>query len=308
MPKKKAKNTLIERVGDQRWIDFFYLELGLDKLIERLHRLRLKPAAGGRDVPFNAQIRGYTGATDDDGHLWLLKPVEEKEAFNCCLGELAYLLDFELETLSAPTLLIRQDGAFYRATKVIVHSMQVSSYDYLQEPFRRTLANDLINRWLMFDEDRNPNNYMVIHNARNDPLVVAIDFNHADLESEDMKITGDEKQFGWHRTEKTRFLTLLKPSNFEIYGIEDFEERLALLAELSEARLKELCLRLFTGVVPDAARRAARITRNLIKRRKYIDAYFRRWFPPRAALGRERKDAQYEGLGKSFVEQYKRKI
>ena len=186
--------------------------------------------------------------------------------------------------------------------------MQISSYDYLQEPFRRVLANDLINRWWTCDEDRNPNNYLVVHAADGRPLVVAIDFNKADLLSEGLKITGNKTEFGWHRLEKTRFLTLLKPSNFEVYGLEDFQERLELMTSLPESRLKELARRLLEGVVKDPARQAQRVVRGLVARREHIDVYFRKWFKPKADRAGRKQGAEYEGLGRAFVEQYKKKI
>jgi hypothetical protein len=310
-PKKsgpKKRNALIQEVHDKKWIDFFYLERTLEALYTRLHALQFSFVPDSRDIPFNAQIRGYKGALDGDGSLWLLREVERGEAFSYTLHELAYYLDFLLDTLSAPTILIRREDAFFRATKVIVEATQISGYSYLAEPFRRTLANDLINRWLTFDEDRNPNNYMVVHNSKNDPLIVAIDFNHADLESPAMKITGNDSHFGWYRTEKTRFLTLLKPENFDGYAIEDFEERLSLMMSIAETRLKKLSVAMFSGVVDTPAKKAQEIVGNILRRRSYIDGYFRTWFKKRSERPRPEDDARAEGLGKSFVDIYKKRV
>jgi|GEM_PF-652705 len=308
MSKRRTGPGWAERIGDKKWSDFFYLGLTVDQLLDRLHSLSFQPVAGGRDLPFNAEVRGYSGARDSEGVLWITKPVESQEALAYRMGELVYCLDFQLETLSAPTLLVGEEGRWLRATKVVAPAMQISSYDYLQEPFRRTLANDLINRWWTCDEDRNPNNYLVVHAAGGQSLVVAIDFNKADLLSEGLKITGNKTEFGWHREEKTRFLTLLKPSNFQMYGIEDFQERLELLMGLTEPRLKELARRLLTGVVRDPARQAQRLTRTLVERREHIDGYFRKWFGPKALLAGKTEGTEYEGLGRAFVEQYKKKI
>lgn len=295
-------------IGDPKWVEFFYLSYGVEELIERLSALKFKLIPNSRDVPFTAQVRGYVGARDRKGELWLLKEIEEEEAISYAMCALAYYLDFMLQTLSAPTLLVRQGGHLYRATKVIEDSVQISSYNYLEEPFRRVLANDLINRWLMFDEDRNPNNYMVIHSVQGAPLVVAIDFNKADFTSGGMKITGNPKQFGWFRSEKTRFLTLLKPENFERYSIEDFEYRLHLLERLSGARMRRVARRVLEPFAPDASRRANRIVQNLIERRDYISSYFRRWFGPRDEEKANRRRSEYQGLGKNFVEFYEKKI
>jgi hypothetical protein len=309
MSKAKRNNGLIEAVKDRRWIDFFYLEDDIEALMRRLHDLRFRLVGESRNVPFNAQVRGYQGALDDSGALWIVKEVEEGEEFFYSLCELAYYLDFMLQTLSAPTLLVNQEGVYYRATKVIVEATQISGYNYLEEPYLTILANDLINRWLMFDEDRNPNNYMVIHNSAREPLVVAIDFNHADLEAAGMKITGNEKQFGWHRTEKTRFLTLLKPENFERFGIADFEERLGLLMAVPEERLKKICGKLFLGVSMDPKQKAQQITDNLVARRGYIDAYFRKSFAGRAGTqAAKTRKTGYEGLGAQFVEIFKKRV
>jgi hypothetical protein len=308
MSKAKETGGLVSKVADERWIEFFYLRNPVEKLFDMLHGLTFTFIPNSRDIPFHAQVRGYKGARDNRGELWILKEVEDGGEFFYSLCELAYYLDSLLETLSAPTLLVEVDGVYHRATKVIVESTQISGYNYLEEPLRKVLANDLINRWWMFDEDRNPNNYMVIQNAQRLPLVVAIDFNHADLECARMKITGNEKQFGWFREEKTRFLTLLKPENFEIYGIDDFEDRLSLLMGIPESRLKALCLRLFNPVVGEAEEKAELITKNLISRREHINAYFRKWFKRGKKRSIAQKESEYKGLGSQFVEIYKKKI
>lgn len=305
---RKRRRRFAASVDDERWTRFFYLDEDVEELVGRLSELKFTPIPNSRDVPFTAQVRGYQGAIDSNGELWLLKEVEDEETFEYKQCEIAYYLDFMLETLSAPTLLIRRDGRFYRATKVIVDAVQIGSCNYLEEPLRRIVANDLINRWLMFDEDRNPNNYMVIQNAQGAPLVVAIDFNKADFTTAGMKITGNAKQFGWIRSEKTRFLTLLEPESFAIYALEDFEARLRLLRRLSGAKIRRVCTQALGPFFDDAPRRAGKIAKNLIERRDYIDEYFLRWFKPRNVDEVQRKHSEYEGLGKNFVEFYEKKI
>lgn len=306
--KPQRRRRFAKRIGDERWIKFFYLDEDVEELVEKLKGLKFEFVPNSRDVPFTAQVRGYQGAVDSNGELWLLKEVEDEEAIEYKQCEIAYYVDFMLETLSAPTLLTEHNGRYYRATKVVVDAVQVSSYNYLEEPLRRVLANDLINRWLMFDEDRNPNNYMVIHSVHGRPLVVAIDFNKADFMSEGMKITGNEKQFGWFRSEKTRFLTLLKPDTFGHYSIEDFEERLRLAHRLSGAKLRRVCTAVLEPVTDDAPRRARIIAKNLVARRNYVEEYFRTWFLPRNEEEIQKKHSEYEGLGKNFVEFYEKKI
>lgn len=308
MSEAKGSKKLIDKVADDRWIDFFYLRCNLEQLFESMHALTFSLIPNSREIPFTAQVRGYRGARDNTGQLWIVKEVEEEREFFYSLCELVYYLDFLLQTLSAPTLLVKLEGTYYRATKVIVESTQISGYNYLEEPLRRVLANDLINRWWMFDEDRNPNNYMVIHNTKRLPLIVAIDFNHADLECERMKITGNDRQFGWFREGKTRFLTLLKPENFEVYGIDDFDDRLTRMMEISEADLTALCLKIFEPIVEDAEQRAKAINANLVSRREYINSYFRKWFKKKSKRSEKDKESDYRGLGKQFVEIYKKKI
>ena len=305
-PQKRKR--FAKKIGDERWIKFFYLDDDVEELVGKLASLKFKLVPNSRDVPFTAQVRGYQGAMDSNGELWLLKEVEDEDAIEYKQCEIAYYLDFMLETLSAPTLLIKHQGGYYRATKVIVDAVQISSYNYLEEPLRRVVANDLINRWIMFDEDRNPNNYMVIHSVHGIPLMIAIDFNKADFMTEGMKITGNEKQFGWIRSKKTRFLTLLKPDTFAVYSLEDFEERLRLAQRLSGAKIRRVCTEILEPVADDASLRARKIARNIAARRDYIAEYFRKWFKPRNEDEAVRKHNEYEGLGKNFVEFYEKKI
>jgi hypothetical protein len=301
--KSSGKNALFNYVKDPELVDFFYLKLKLPELMEHLAALRFTLRPESKDVPFHAQLRGYVEAVDEAGTRWIAKRIEPEERFANRLYQLVYLLDFMLETLSAPVLATEIEGQPYRVTKVLPQAIQIGSYNYLAEPFQRTLARDLINRWLTFDEDRNPNNYMVIYNSQKEPLVVAIDFNHADLETQEMKITGCQDKFGWHRVAKTRFLTLLKPDNFERYTLADFKDRLALCAALDREQWGTTCLRLFTGSVADPADRAALIADNIVTRARYIGEYFDRWFKDKKEAA---PDSPYDGLGKSFVDYYKK--
>jgi hypothetical protein len=50
------------------------------------------------------------------------------------------------------------------------------------------------------------------------------------------------------------------------------------------------------------------ITKNLVSRREYINTYFRKWFKKKKKSAIADKDSQYEGLGKQFVEIFKKKI
>jgi len=309
MADEQKDSNLIKIVHDQELIDFFYLNYSLEELIEKIHSLRFTFLNDTSLVPFNAQLRGYISMKDNKRNIWIAKELAGKpDVYNNRLFELTYYIDFELQTLAAPLTIIKKNKKYFRATKVLNKATQISGYDYLEEPLRRVLANDLINRWLTFDEDRNPNNYMVIHNSKGTPLIVAIDFNHTDLESTKMKITGRKDQFGWHRTEKTRFLTLLKPANFEGYTIKNFKKRLNLMMDFSAPRIKNICLKLFKTVCKNYEAKAELITSNIIKRKNYINNYFRKWFAENKKEKANHEKSDYSGLGKCFVDYYKKKI
>ena len=149
---------------------------------------------------------------------------------------------------------------------------------------------------------------MVKHDTDSCPYIVAIDYNKADLVTEKMKILGTDNKFGWHREEKTRFLTLLKPEIFEKFHMEDFEQRLQLLISIEDIFIKDVCLRVFSGGhFDDPEQTAAKITANLCRRRTYINDYFRKWFTVRDTEKEKAEDDRYAGLGKSFLDYYKSK-
>jgi hypothetical protein len=299
------REKLAARIADADLVDYFYLGLPALKLLARLNTVALTITESQNEVPFNAQVKGYIGAVDEAGHPWILKPaLNAKEIVYHRLCGLAYILDHAMGTLAAPTTLVRIDGKPFRATKVVRNCVQISSYDYLAQPFVDIFRADLVNRWLYFDEDRNPNNYLVIHNKANKPFVVAIDYDKADLESDRMKITGNPDKFGWFRTEKTRFLTLLKPDHFQGVGIEVFEDRLKALSSIPAEEISALALGLLEGYMPDAADFASRITANLLARRAYIDEYFRRMIKPAAQIEDLGHDSDYSMFGSSFLNMY----
>ncbi|HEO65046.1 MAG TPA: hypothetical protein ENI73_04155 [Spirochaetes bacterium] len=176
-------NKLMGKVFDRELIDYYYLDLPIDDLIDRLHNLTFKADISKDYLPFNAQVRGYQGAIDSENCHWIIKKIDDESPFTNRLYELAYYIDFSLQTLAAPSMLIKIDDTYYRGSKVVLKGIQISGYNYTESPFKRVLANDLINRWLFFDEDRNPNNYMVIHNSKQLTLIIAIDYNKIDLET-----------------------------------------------------------------------------------------------------------------------------
>lgn len=303
-----SREQLSQEIGDPAIIRYYYLDRTTKELAIFLNNLHLTLLSAQDEVPFNAQVKSYLAARDEENHLWLIKPVLSKEEMlfhRSC--ELAYLLDHRTGTLAAPTTALYIEGKPYRATKAVQKFMQISSYDYLEEPFISILRLDLINRWIYFDEDRNPNNYLVITNAKNRPFIVAIDYDKADMLAEHMKITGTPEKFGWIRTEKTRFLTLLRPDNFERLSIEDFSCRLSAFESITFEELRDLALIVFDGFCDNPAAQAESVARHLIERRDYVLSYFRTMFKPRCETP-SCQDDEYAALGKSFLDMHKRKL
>lgn len=302
------RERLKEAIGDEEIIRYFYLDVAPERLLDKLDSLKLSLAEKQDDVPFNAQVKGYLGAADDEGDPWILKPIgDEREACYHRICAFAYIVDHWLGTISAPTTVFDIAGKRYRAAKTVRNAIQISSYNYLEKPFIDLLRADLINRWLYFDEDRNPNNYLVIHNKRNAPFLVAIDFDKADLEAENMKIVGTPDKFGWIRGEKTRFLTLLRPDNFQGVPLETFSARLDALHAIPSKEIGAVARALLKGYCPDARDAAQRLVRNFENRRRYIEGYFRSMFKPESETKNVSHSDDYSMFGESFLAMYDKK-
>lgn len=296
---------LIADVGDEDVIRYFYLDKSARETLECLDSMKLTLSESQDDVPFNAQVKGYLGAHEENGDPWIVKPVSNDEDMlyhRSCL--MAFLLDRETGTLAAPTTALLIDGKKYRVTKVVRHAMQISSYNYLEAPFIDMLRADLVNRWIYFDEDRNPNNYLVITNKHNKPFLVAIDYDKADLMSTAMKITGTPGKFGWLRTEKTRFLTLLRPEHFEGVSICAFEDRLLAFTGISKESLLSLSRAVFSAWTTDPDVVVARVVSNILNRREYVDTYFRSMFKSAAETVDPCHDQDYSAFGQSFLDMH----
>lgn len=303
----KTNMLINDVIVDPKQRKYLYLDDSIEELVYKLSSLKLDNFGDDSIVPFTAKIRGYTGAVDQEGSPWLLKDIPDNEAAIHKYQEVAFYIDFLMKTPAAPTILIKHNNKFYRATKHIQNAMQIGSYNYLDAQFMKMLANDLINRWLFFDEDRNPNNYMVVHDSDSKPYIVVIDYNKADLETKEMKIYGMEERFGWHREEKTRFLTLLKPENFEQFSVDDFDQRLTQMMGIKRSVITDICTKIFTkDIFADPESATNLIVSNLCERRTYLDKYFRKWFVERDLDQEKKDDDRYAGLGKSFLDYYKR--
>ncbi len=305
---EKAIKRLAAKVHDEALISYYYLDRSLDQVVDQLEALQFSRNTKAYDIPFNAAVKGYLGATDSEGQAWIVKPLkDEKEIFYHRVTEVVYLLDFQMATLSAPTKVLTIDGKKFRGAKTVEKAIQIASYDYLQQPFCNVLLADLVNRWFQFDEDRNPNNYMVVTNSKGEPLVVAIDFDKSDLEADTMKIVGTDDKFGWVRHEKNRYLTTLKPENFEHASIDVFETRLECMMAIDLGKLTAIMRRLFTGYTNDPQGKAELVASNLEKRRQYIDKYFRTWFTEVDQVALKKENDDYGSMGKTFMKIYQGK-
>lgn len=302
------REKLIALLGDTDIIRYFYLDKTAKEVLAYLDSMKLTLVESQDDVPFNAQVKSYLAAKDEKGDPWIVKPVSTEEEMlyhRACM--LAYLLDHETGTLAAPTTAVLINGKRFRATKVVQKSVQISSYNYLEAPFINILRADLVNRWIYFDEDRNPNNYLVITNQQNKPYLVAIDYDKADLFSEAMKITGMSDKFGWLRAEKTRFLTLLRPEHFDGLSIKAFDDRLCAFTSINPDSLLSLVRSVFTGFCADVDGTAQKVTGNIIRRREYVDAYFRSMFKSVEDTKSTCSDTDYSAFGESFMAMHNRK-
>jgi len=289
-------------------IRYFYLDKTAREVLSCLDAMKLTISESQDDVPFNAQVKGYLAAKDERGDPWIIKPVandDEMLYHRACT--LAYLLDHATGTLAAPTCAVLINGKKFRVTKVVQHSVQISSYNYLESPFIDILRADLINRWIYFDEDRNPNNYLVITNPKNRPFLVAIDYDKADMMSETMKITGLPEKFGWLRAEKTRFLTLLRPEHFEGVPIGVFEARLNAFASIKSDDLTAMAQEAFSSYCEDPNVIASKVVSNILRRREYVEGYFRSMFKTAENTVSITNDSDYSAFGKSFLDMHKNK-
>ncbi len=300
------QSSLISIVHDQDLIDYFYLQKPLDELVDIIEGLTFSKCGNCHDIPFNASVKGYLGAVDNNDQAWIVKPIiGEKDTLYHRITQLVYLLDFQMATLSTPTMVLTIDGKKYRGAKVVPNCIQISSYDYLKQPFLNILTKDLINRWLQFDEDRNPNNYMVLRNSKDYPLVVAIDFDKSDLESEENKIVGTDDKFGWIRHEKNRYLTMLKTENFDRVPLSVFEKRLELMMAIDLTKFGSIATRLLEGYCPDPKAKAQQIMANIKKRREYINSYFRKWFNDQDQGAIKKEEDAYSEMGATFMKMYR---
>ena len=257
-------------------------------------------------VPFFAEVRDYVGAAEraDLGAHWIVKPISAEDARGPAMGAICFFLDFFTRTISAPTIVTRIDGVVYKATRIITHAEQLTGANYTDiRQLKEQLVLDLVNRWIYGDEDRNPNNYMIRYNSRNDQIIIAIDFSNVDLLHPGTKITGNPKSFGWQRMEKTRYLTPLKVEHFQGYDMRFFDMRFDGFRKLGKKMLLDLC-KACLRFQPDRAKLAKTVAENILARVDYVHTYFSSMFPREAAAEKEDK---YSAMGQTFTKIYKDK-
>lgn len=257
-------------------------------------------------IPFFAEVRDYVGAVERESRMekWIVKPLREDGVLAASAGAVCYFLDFWARTISAPTIVTRIEGTLHKATKVVTRAEQLTGANYTDIPqLKEQLVLDLVNRWIYFDEDRNPNNYLIRYSSRGDQIVIAIDYSNVDLLAKDMKIKGTADAFGWERTEKTRYLTPLKLEHFQGYDMEFFNMRLDGFTSMERKALEDLCGTCLRFLA-DHAQLAKDAAENVLRRIEYVRGYFASRFPSRAE---QAKDDKYADMGKTFRTIYGRR-
>lgn len=251
-------------------------------------------------IPFFAETRDYRGAREKEkpDTVWIAKPIKEDEVLKIEMAMICFFLDFYTHTLSAPQIITKIDGTLYKATKLI-RAEQLSGANYTEiKQLKEQLLLDVINRWIYFDEDRNPNNYLLKYNTKNDQIIIAIDFANADLLTEEMKVKGLEDKFGWERFEKTRYLTPLKTENFINYDMDFFNIRFDYFNKLNVDELRDIADSILR-FNEDRNNLADRISRNIKNRIDYVYNYFSEAVPKYCCVKRKTRDI-YKDMGKAF--------
>lgn len=292
-------------IKDQDIIDALCIERSFEDLLEYFCRddfLEIDPTMR---IPFFAETRDYVGAkeTEDPRGKWIVKQAKEGDLLPTEMAMTCFFLDFFTKTISAPVVITRINGVFYKATKLVPRAEQLSGANYTEiRQLREQLLLDMVNRWIYSDEDRNPNNYMIKYNSANDQIVIAIDFGNADLLHDGVKIHGTNGAFGWQRVEKTRYLTPLKAENFLIYDMEFFGMRFGRFLELDTAAVTGLVKAVFRHD-PECKSYANLIASNVMERRDYLYDYFQQYIPAHVD---ESTDDKYKDFGKVFGKIYNR--
>ncbi len=290
-----------EFVHDSDLIELLCYNKTSDELFESFIKDDFLIIDGSMKIPFFAEIRDYKGAVEKDSpnSKWLVKPIKGKDVIESEMAMIVFFLDLFSRTLSVPVIVTKIKGVLYKATKLIVKAEQLSGANYTVYPeLIEQLALDMINRWITYDEDRNPNNYLIRYNSKNNNLVLAIDFGNCDLLDKEIKIKGLAKGFGWQRKEKTRYLTPLKTDNFLAYGMDFYETRFKYYKKLDSNILYDICSKAL-HYDPDKEKFSKLISSNILRRVNYVYKYFSAKLPEKTP-----KRKSYNAMGKSFERMY----
>lgn len=288
-------------VHDEELIKLLCYDKTKNELFESFTKDDLLIIDPNMKIPFFAEIRDYRGAKEKDApeNKWLVKPIKGKDVIESEMAMIVFFLDLFTHALSVPVIVTKIDGILYKATKLIEKAEQLSGANYTVYPeLIEQLALDMINRWITYDEDRNPNNYLIRYNSKNQNLVLAIDFGNCDLLEKEIKIKGLAKGFGWQRSEKTRYLTPLKTDNFMAYGMDFYNTRFKYFKKLDGKTLSSICRKALRHD-PDKDKYTKLITNNLLRRISYVYKYFSAKIPEKVE-----KKKDYGVMGKSFSDMY----
>lgn len=288
-------------VYDEDLIKLLCYDKSIDELLEIFLKDDFLVIDESMKIPFFAEIRNYKGAIEKDSpeSKWLVKPIKGNELIEHEMAMIVFFLDLLSNTISVPVIVTKINNVLYRATKLIEKAEQLSGANYTVYPdLIEQLALDIINRWITYDEDRNPNNYLIRYNSNNQNIVLAIDFGNCDLLDKDIKIKGLAKGFGWQRKEKTRYLTPLKTDNFLAYGMDFYNTRFKYFNNLEGKRLYNICTKAL-HFDPNKSAYAKTITNNILRRVSYVYKYFSAKLPEQTP-----KSKGYDVMGKSFQQMY----
>lgn len=263
-------------IHDKDIIELLCFDTPYEKLLQSFTSDNFLQVDSSMAIPFFAEIRDYRGATEVQApeKKWLIKPIKGKDIVESGMAMIAYFIDFFTNTLSVPIIVTTIDGVLYKATKLVEKAEQLSGANYTVYPeLYEQLLLDIINRWITYDEDRNPNNYLIRYNSKNQNLILAIDFGNCDLLFNEMKIKGLMKQFGWQKTEQTRYLTPLKTELFLKYPMDFYNMRFNAFKKLTREILTELTEKALR-FDPDKENNIKIIPTNILRRVKYVSGYF----------------------------------
>lgn len=302
---KNSKHSDIKRfLHDKDLIELLCFDQSYGELLDSFCRddfLRIK---SNMSIPFFAEIRDYKGAVEVDSPetTWLVKEIKGKDILETGMAMIVYFVDFLTNTISVPLIITKIDNVLYKATKNIMRAEQLSgaNYNVYQELYEQ-LLQDLINRWIFFDEDRNPNNYLLKYNSKNQSLILAIDFGNSDLMTEEMKIKGLAKKFGWQISGKNQYLTPLKTDHFFNYDMQFFNKRFEQFHKLNSKILLELTEKVLRFET-ESQKIGKIITRNILRRLKYVNGYFSSKLPEK-----NEESSSNDIMGKSFQQIYSKR-